>query len=181
MSSWEKWLLWSSMALATVTGVALWAVKELLPPPGPWAVINHPIQPWLLKIHIISVPLLVFALGAFTVRHVWPHFMSGTPRGRRTGATTALVVIPMVLTGYAIQVVTHAPTLTILAWTHLGFGVLFSAGLVLHQLVLWLTRRNRPEIPEPVPRKPTGHQAGRRVRRDRAIRKRERRAKATAG
>ncbi len=58
MSSLERWNLWITTILVVVTGVALFGVKYLMAPSEPWAVINHPIQPWLLKAHIIVSPFM---------------------------------------------------------------------------------------------------------------------------
>ena len=134
MTALERWLLWISGGITTVTGLIYAWMKYLLQAPDPYSVVNHPLQPLVLKLHIVVAPFLVFALGAFTVRHVWPQVVSDHPVARRSGLTTAWVAGPMVLTGYLIQVFTDERWLLVVAWGHMGLGTLFVAGFVVHRL-----------------------------------------------
>lgn len=135
MKPFEKWSLWVTTALTGGTGLAYWYVRYFMEPTEPWSVINHPIQPWLLKAHIVVAPLLVFAVGLVTVGHIWRHFRTGVQWGRKSGLTAMLALAPMVFTGYAIQVITHQGWVTAMAWSHIGFGVLYLLGFVLHARV----------------------------------------------
>ncbi len=134
MSRFEKWSVWASAALTSVTGVGLLWAKYLMESTDPWAVVNHPLQPWLLKVHIVAAPFLVFSLGLIAVRHVWSHFRNGLQWGRRSGIITALVTLPMVATGYLIQAITHPLWLGAMAFGHIAVGLVFTVGLSLHQL-----------------------------------------------
>ncbi|HSE27222.1 MAG TPA: hypothetical protein VLA95_03270 [Gemmatimonadales bacterium] len=136
MSRFERWAVWTTSLLTAVTGLAYLGFKYGLEPVEPWAVINHPLQPVVLKAHIVVAPLLLFALGLITTRHIWRHWRSGAAWGRRSGVTTVLATAPMVLSGYLIQVLTAAPLLAAAAWTHIVTGVVFSVGLGLHQVVV---------------------------------------------
>lgn len=136
MTPFERWSVWLTSTLTGITGVVLGIMKYLLVTDDPWAVVNHPLQPLMLKLHIVSAPLLVFAIGAITFRHVWRHFLGGLPRGRRSGVTTAIVVAPMILTGYLIQVFTNQGWLVALAIAHVGGGCVYLGGLAVHQLVV---------------------------------------------
>lgn len=144
MSPFERWSVWLSSVLCGGTGVAYFLVKYLMEPSEPWAVINHPIQPWLLKAHIVTAPLLVFALGAVAGNHFWKHYRSGVPTGRRSGVTAMLSVAPMVLTGVLIQAVTSPGWLKAMAVAHIAFGALYLGGLALHQKVFRSRRRTAP-------------------------------------
>lgn len=135
MKPFERWSLWVTTLLTGGTGLAYWWVKYFMEPTQPWAVINHPIQPWLLKTHIVVAPLLVFAVGMVALGHIWRHFRARVRWGRKTGLTAMLSLAPMVLTGYAIQVLTHEGWLRAMAWSHIGFGVVFLLGFVLHARV----------------------------------------------
>lgn len=135
MKPFERWSLWVTTLLTGVSGIAYFWVKYFMEPAGPWAVINHPVQPWLLKIHIVSAPLMVFAVGLVALGHIWRHFRAGVLWGRRSGLTAMLSLAPMVLTGYLIQAVTHEGWLAALAWSHIGFGFLYLLGFVLHARV----------------------------------------------
>lgn len=136
MTRFEKWSVLISSALAAITGVAYFWVKYAMVPTEPWAVINHPIQPWLLKSHIVLVPLLVFAVGMIATRHIWRHYRSGMVLGRKSGLMTALSVVPMVVSGYLIQGVTAPSLLSIVTWTHIGTSVLFTVGVAVHSVLL---------------------------------------------
>lgn len=136
MNRFEKWALLLTSALTALTGVGYYWTKHLVHSADPWAVVNHPLQPWLLKAHILVAPLLVFALGLITTRHIWKHLRNGVHWGRRSGIATAAVVIPMVGTGYLIQAVTHETWLVALAYAHLAAGIVYSIALVLHYLLV---------------------------------------------
>lgn len=138
MSTFRKWSVWVTSALTVLTGVAYFAVKYLMTTSDPYAVVNHPWQPYLLKAHILVSPFLLFALGMIAVDHVWRHFRQGIRLSRRTALTTAAAVLPMVLTGYAIQVFTDEGWVTAMAVSHIAFGALYGVGLVAHN---WLVSR----------------------------------------
>lgn len=135
MIRFEKWSVISTSAATAVTGIGYFALKYLAEPSEPWAVVNNPLQPWLLKAHILVAPLLVFAVGLITVRHIWQHLQRKIRLGRRSGLLGAIVFAPMVLSGYLIQSLTAEPWLQAVAWGHIGSSVLFSAGIAVHVMV----------------------------------------------
>ncbi len=134
MSRVERLSVWISTALVTVTGLAFAWMKYVLEPADPWAVINHPLQPWLLKAHILTAPILVFAVGSITLRHVWRHWKSRAQAGRRSGTLAALTLVPMIFTGYLIQAVTSSFWLTALGVVHLGVGTAFAGAVLVHRI-----------------------------------------------
>lgn len=136
MSSFERWNLWITSILVVGTGAGLFGVKYLMSPTQPWAVINHPIQPWLLKAHIMVSPFMILAVGMITLRHIWHHYLSDQGRGRHTGVTTALVTVPMIATGYLIQVTTSMGWVRAFAVAHIVLGTVYALGLSAHQLVI---------------------------------------------
>lgn len=142
MSRFEKWAVWSTSILTVLTGVAYFVTKYLFSSPDPYSVVGHPWQPFFLKAHILVSPLLLFALGTITVHHVWDHFVSGIRWSRRTAILTAVMVIPMVATGYLIQVFTGRGWVQAMAVSHIVFGAVYGAGLLAHTLII---RRGRRE------------------------------------
>lgn len=136
MNRFERWSIWISAVLVTVTGAGLLWAKYFVANDDPWSVINHPLQPWFLKTHILTAPLLIAALGQIAVRHVWRHFRSALSGGRRSGSMTAVVSVPLILTGYLIQVVTDETWLGPLAITHIALGGVFALGILIHSLVV---------------------------------------------
>lgn len=144
MSPFERWSVWLTTAATLVTGVVYWWMKEMMTAADPWAVINHPLQPWVLKAHILVAPLLVFSVGLITSRHVWRHFRMGVGQGRKSGLIAAASFIVMVASGYALQVFTAETLLRFLGWTHLGLGIVYSLGVAAHYpATRWRGRNGR--------------------------------------
>lgn len=137
MTPFERWSVWATSVATTATGLIYLWMKYFLRPTESWAVVNHPWQPWVLKAHILVAPLLVFAVGLIATRHVLRHLRADTHRGRRTGIATALVLGPMVLTGYLLQTSSTESWLRVLALVHIVTGVLYAVGLALHQAAIF--------------------------------------------
>jgi hypothetical protein len=129
----ERWSVWSTSVLTFVTGVIYLWLKYGVVTDDPFAVINHPWQPMVLKLHILVAPLLVFSLGMVALRHVWRHLRTGSREGRRSGLITLVMVGPMIVTGYLIQAITAEGLLRAMAWSHIGLGLVFGIGLLAHQ------------------------------------------------
>ena len=136
MSTFEKWSIWVSSVLVTLSGVVYLGMKYFLPEPVGFSVVRHPLQPLVLKLHIITAPLLLFALGAVAVRHIWRHLISRTRQGRLSGWSAALTAIPMVFTGYLIQVLSSEAWLRGIAIAHIVTGLIYGGGLFLHQVMV---------------------------------------------
>lgn len=157
MTRFERWSVVVTSALTTLTGLGYFWVKYLVQTDAPWAVINHPLEPWLLKAHILVAPLLVFAVGLIALRHVWRHLRGGERSGRRSGLVLTGVFGPLVVTGYLIQVVTAVGWLRALALAHVVLGVVFAAGLLGHRLPAARARRE----PDASARGAAGESSGR--------------------
>ena len=134
MTRFERWSLWATTLAVSMTGLGFTWAKYFAESDDPWAVVNHPLEPWLLKLHVISAPLFVFAVGLVTMRHILPHLMSGTPEGRRTGLVMVWTSVPMVATGYLLQVIAVPDWLLPLAIGHIVVGILFLFGFLLHRV-----------------------------------------------
>ncbi len=133
MTRFERWAVWSTSVATFVTGVIYLGMKYLLVSDDPLAVVNHPWQPALLKLHILVAPLLVFSIGLVTLRHVWRHFQSKTRDGRRSGLLTVIVLGPMIVSGYLIQTLTEEGWLKAMAIIHIVLGLVYGVGLLAHQ------------------------------------------------
>lgn len=132
MSRFQRWILVGSSVLTGLSGVVYWWMKYRMEPLDEWAAINHPLQPWVLKAHILVAPVMVFALGVVASGHIWRHIRSQGVSRRPTGLTLVIVTLPMVFSGYLIQAVTHGGWLAVLAWIHLVTGTVYLLGLQLH-------------------------------------------------
>lgn len=133
MTAFERWAVWSTSVATLVTGTVYLWMKYFLVTQDPLAVVNHPWQPYALKLHILVAPLLVFAVGMVALRHVWRHLKANSQAGRRSGLITLGVLGPMVVTGYLVQVITHQGWLQAMAISHIVTGLLFGLGLLVHQ------------------------------------------------
>lgn len=132
MTPFERRSVWLTTAGTLITGLAYWWMKEMMVSTDPWSVVNHPLQPWMLKAHILIAPFLVFSVGLITSRHIWRHFTMGVAKGRRSGLVAATMFALMVLSGYALQVITAETLMRALAWGHLGLGIVYSVGVAAH-------------------------------------------------
>jgi len=130
----ERWSVWSTAIATGITGLGFMWAKYFVNPPGPWAVVNHPLEPWLLKAHIVVAPAFVFAVGLVTARHIIPHLLKRERPGRRSGLTMVWTLLPMVLSGYLIQVVSMPGWLVPLAVVHIVTGFGFLLALVGHRV-----------------------------------------------
>ena len=133
MTRFERWSVWITSLATLATGVVYLWMKYLLVSSDPFAVINHPWQPLVLKLHILVAPLLVFSVGMVALRHVWRHMKSRERSGRRSGLITVVVLGPMILSGYLIQAITHQGWLRAMVISHIVIGVLYSVALLAHQ------------------------------------------------
>ena len=149
MNSFEKWSIWVSSVLITVSGLLYLGMKYLMPEPTGFSVVRHPLQPLVLTLHILTAPLFILALGGIIVRHIWRHLVSRTRQGRTSGWSAALMSGPMILTGYLLQVLTSEGWLRALGIAHIATGLIFAAGLLVHQLAV---RRGRMTVSERIAR-----------------------------
>ena len=142
MNRFQKILLWVTSGLTGATGTVYFVMDRMMEPVGPWAVVNHPLQPWVLKLHIVVAPALIFSIGLIATEHIWKHYQGRVLRARRTGLATMWMIAPMVVTGYLIQSITQQTLLSTIAWAHIVTGVIYLLGIGLHQWVLRVARAN---------------------------------------
>jgi len=103
MNRWEIRVQHLANLLVGGTGVVYAIMRYFLTPADEWAVVNHPWQPYVQHLHVLTAPLLVFACGLIWRRHVAGNLQRGEQRGRRSGPGLLLALAPMVLSGYLIQ------------------------------------------------------------------------------
>ena len=91
--------------------------------------------------HVLAAPLLLFALGMTVRGHLLMKLRAGGREGLRTGLGLGLLITPMALSGYGIQVVTDAAWRLALAWIHGVSSLIFVAGYLAHLVAIWRYRR----------------------------------------
>ena len=130
-----KALLNTSVALMAVSGVAFAVMKYWMKSDDPFAVINHPLQPYALDAHVLLGPLAVFAFGWTFAAHILPALAKRAPN-RATGIWTMVLIVLMVASGYLMQISTGDATRKAFAVAHWISSGLFVAGYVAHLIPL---------------------------------------------
>ena len=135
----ERVLHHSAAALVVATGVAYFILKDLVEPdPDAFSVVSHPWQPHAQHLHVLVAPLLVLSLGVLLRDHVLKRLRNPTwRRSRGTGWTLALMVLPMIASGYLLQVSVEDWSRALWKWTHLATSVVFLAGYLGHALLAY--------------------------------------------
>ncbi|HEV8432804.1 MAG TPA: hypothetical protein VGR95_05275, partial [Thermoanaerobaculia bacterium] len=89
-----------AVALTAITGVVFaflkYGLKYAMKSDDPFAVVNHPLQPWMLSAHVVVAPLAVFAFGWIFGNHILPAFANGS-RKRPSGVSAMWMLAPMVV------------------------------------------------------------------------------------
>jgi hypothetical protein len=142
MTTLERWSLHISALFTGATGLLYGWLRYYSQHPGEFGVEAHPLQATLQHFHVLGAPLLVFALGMLVRGHVLPMWRNRMHSGRVSGTLLALILTPMVLSGYAIQVAMEPRWRLGFAWLHGVTSLLFLAGYGVHQ---WMTLK-QPRI-----------------------------------
>lgn len=134
------WLLHIIAILITVTGCLYAVMHYLMKPVDPFSVINHPLEPTMLQIHLIAAPALVFLIGMILHSHVLLKLGNGARSGKRSGVVLATLFVVMALSGYLLQVFTVTGH-RLLFWIHLSSGSIWAAAYGSHQISSWRVKR----------------------------------------
>ena len=117
------------------TGLVYAFMKYALRPADEFAVVNHPWQPHLLHLHVILSPFLVLVLGHVLIAHAWRSWIEGTREGRVSGLVIGSAALPMVFSGYAIQVSVTPAWRTLWIGVHLTASACWLAGFLAHTIL----------------------------------------------
>ncbi len=128
----QAWLQHLSNLLVGGTGLVYFVMKHLMTSDDPFAVVNHPMQPHVQHLHVLAAPLLVFATGLVWSRHVAPRLDRPELRQWRSGISLIAGFIPMVASGYLLQISVDDPWRTIWLWAHLITSALWMLGYAVH-------------------------------------------------
>ena len=135
LQSWEKILFNAGIVVVSGTGIVLFYMKYCMSPMDEYAVINHPWQPLILKLHIIFSPLLLLQLGYLLAIHAIPFLKKKIKAALKTGFFIIVFILPMVISGYGIQVVNDDFWLSVMSILHISFSFIFLVLYLLHYLV----------------------------------------------
>ncbi len=113
----ERWSLHLAALLTGGTGLMDGLLRWFGQRAGDFGPEAHPWLGFAQHLHVLVAPALLFCLGVMVRGHLWTKFRQGR-EGRRTGLGAALLIAPMVFSGYAIQVVTTPTWRLGMAWAH---------------------------------------------------------------
>ena len=138
----ERMLHHVAMVLVTLTGVAYFVLKDLVEPdPESFSVVSHPWQPHAQHLHVLFAPLLVLSMGVLLKQHVLARLVNADwKRSRRTGASLVLFGLPMIATGYLLQVSVDETWRSAWKWSHIAASLLFVAGYAAHAVLAYRKR-----------------------------------------
>jgi hypothetical protein len=140
MNRLEAWLLHLSTIVLTMTGAVYAYVHYLMKSADPFAVINSPLEPYLLDIHIIAAPVLVVAIGIILHSHILFKIEGGSRSARKSGIILIPLFLIMAASGYLLQI--SSGTLNrAFFWIHLGSGSLWAIVYAAHHLASLAVRR----------------------------------------
>ena len=99
----EKTLVHGSTWAVAGSGFVYGWMRYFMHQDDPYTAVNHPWQPAALAWHVVAAPLLVFAVGLIAQEHILSRMKENARLpGRLSGLAAACVVVPMVLSGYAL-------------------------------------------------------------------------------
>lgn len=140
MSRLEARLLHITTVLLTLTGVVYACLHYLLKPVDPFSVVNHPLEPHMMSLHILIAPVLILLIGVILHSHILFKLGTGARAGRRSGIYLIPIFLVMVLSGYLLQVFTGAAH-KLLFWMHLSSGLAWASLYLIHQIISLKVRR----------------------------------------
>ena len=85
-------------------------------------------------LHVLAAPLLVFGAGLIFQRHVWARLAGGFRPRRATGMALALLVLPMVISGYGLQTSTGERWRQAWIAVHVATSLAWVAAYLVHLL-----------------------------------------------
>lgn len=132
MKFWEAWTIRIGFGLVSLSGVVYGVMKYFLTGSNPDSRLGHPWQPGVLAAHVLAAPVAVFALGLLLRGHALARLNRGEREGRGTGLALTLLGMPLVFSGYLVQVFTGEPLRKGTGWLHAALGLVFALAFFLH-------------------------------------------------
>ena len=146
MTRGERWTMQIATLLVAGTGSVYAVMRYLMRPVDEWAVVNHPWQPLVQHLHVLTAPLLVFACGLIWHRHVVGRWRGGQPQGRRSGPGLLATLVPMVASGYLLQTTITASWRQVWVVVHVATSLAWIAFFVAHQVRAWFAGGSGPGL-----------------------------------
>lgn len=132
MSRTQLVLLHLSVALTTITGAVFAYMRYFMTTDDEFAVANHPLQPHMLAAHVVVAPLVLFLFGWAFSNHMLPKYRFGDEKNRKSGIVSMILILPMALSAYLLQIATHEPTREAMKIAHWVSSALFVVVYAIH-------------------------------------------------
>lgn len=136
--------------LTAATGVVFAWMKYFMTSSDEFAVANHPLQPHMLSAHVVVAPLLVFGLGWIFSDHIWPKFRGNGSPNRRSGLWSMVMIVPMTLSAYLMQISTNESLHEAMKWLHIVSSGLFTVAYVVHLIAKPRSAQRRDPLDQPL-------------------------------
>jgi hypothetical protein len=143
MSRWHAWYSHLATVIVSATGILYCWMKYFVVSDDPFSVINHPLQPYMLDLHLLTAPLFVFAFGLIFESHIQRKLKIGISVNRRSGLAAVIMFWLMVLSGYGLQIGTSDTFSRTSLVLHLASSALFFVSYLMHQAVTFRQWRLR--------------------------------------
>lgn len=143
MKRWEKYTFSTLSAILTFTGVAYFWMKWMLATDDPLAVVNHPLQPLMLQLHILAAPPFLVVFGIVFNSHIARKIGKQIPN-RRSGMLSLVTLAIMTVSGYLLQTLTEPLLHQVALVSHLASGAIFAGAYTVHLAIsvrMWLQCR----------------------------------------
>ncbi|MCK5941767.1 MAG: hypothetical protein KAI24_07360 [Planctomycetes bacterium] len=124
----------ASVALAAGTGLLYGGLLYFGEVEDEFGPVQHAWVPTSQALHVVTAPLFVFALGLIWHYHVVQKLRSGARPRRRTGIALLSQALPMIASGYLLQVSVDELWRQIWVVAHVATSLLFVVAFVAHLL-----------------------------------------------
>jgi uncharacterized membrane protein YhaH (DUF805 family) len=139
MTRWEGWLQHLANLLVGGTGLAYAWFRYLAEPLDEFSAV-HPGQAPAQHLHVLTAPLLVFALGLLWRAHAGQALRLGIRDRRASGIALLAAAVPMVASGYLLQTAVEPHWRNAWIVVHLTTSMIWIVAAVGHAV---LRRRNQ--------------------------------------
>lgn len=123
-----------TVALTTLTGAVFAVMKYFLKSEDEFSVVNHPWQPHMLSAHVVVAPIVLFLLGWTFSNHMLPKYRFGNGKNRKSGVGAMLLIAPMTLSAYLLQISVDERLRQAMAIAHWVSSGLFVIAYAVHLL-----------------------------------------------
>lgn len=131
MKRWEKYTFTALSAVLTITGIAYFWMKWMMTADDPFAVVNHPLQPLMLQLHVLAAPAFMVVFGVIFNSHIGRKIGKKLPN-RRSGLLSLVTLVVMTASGYLLQTLTDPLLYRLALVAHLASGAVFAGSYTVH-------------------------------------------------